>query len=201
MMTNSLRAMVLGMAVLMPVALEAQGGRPPGRGPGGPPGGPPAGQATVMDRRVQERMGEILRQQLGLTDAQAQRMQEMNRRLMDRRIALGDEERQVRMAIRREIMSGDTTRGAEVARLLERVQDVQRRRMELLQAEQQELSAFLTPYQRARYLAFEEFLHRRVEEMRREQDGRGMRGGPPGPPRGRGAGPPPQQQRVPPPGR
>jgi hypothetical protein len=136
-----------------------------------------------MDRRIQERMGQMLKQTLRLTDAQARQMQEVNARFAPRRMALFRDERGVREAMRREMTDRDAEGSPELARLIDRAIDLQRTRIALLDEEQQALATFLTPMQRARYMAFEEELQRRADEMRRQNDGRGPggggRGGPP----------------------
>jgi hypothetical protein len=85
-------------------------------------------------------------------------------------------ERQVRAGIREELDLADTTRQAQVARLLDQMLVIQRQRLDLIEAEQKELATFMTPQQRARYFGMQEQIRRRVEEMR-EQGGRGA---PPG---------------------
>jgi hypothetical protein len=166
---------VLAVLALLPLSADAQRGtrgdttrRPPGE----------------MDRRIQERMGQILKEQLRLTDAQVRQMQEVNRKFGPRRGQIGREERMVRDQMRREMANRDSDGGPELSRLLERLLEVQRARLNLLEEEQKELALFLTPMQRARYMAFEEELQRRTDEMRRANE---SRGGPPG----RG-GPPPR---------
>jgi hypothetical protein len=58
---------------------------------------------------------------------------------------------------------------------------VQRRRLELATEEQRELAAIMTPVQRARYLALQETVRRRADEMRRRRGGGAQRGGRRGP--------------------
>jgi hypothetical protein len=151
-----------------------------------------------MERRIQERMGQILKEQLRLTDAQVRQMQETNRKFGPRRAQIGREERMVREQMRREMADRDSDGGPELSRLIDRLLEVQRARVTLMDEEQKELATFLSPMQRGRYLAFEEELQRRTDEMRRGQDAN--RGGP-------GRGPPPKRDtldtrpgRVPPPG-
>jgi Spy/CpxP family protein refolding chaperone len=193
---NVFRAMMAAL-VLLPVTLSAQGGVGRRAQQGPPPdgrGGPPDAQ----------RIAQMLRNQLQLSDEQAGRLQESNRKFAPRRSALIAEERQVRGAMRDLLCSGDTTRSAEVARSLDQLADLQKRRMAMFDEEQRELAAFLTPYQRARFLGFQDVLQNQL----RGGGGRGARGGggPPDRARDAPAGPPPaeRQQRNrpdgPPPG-
>jgi hypothetical protein len=158
---------------------------------------------TEMDRRIQERMGQLLREQLGLTDAQVRQMREHNVRFGARRMALGRDERAARQSLRDVMRLRDSAPQADVGTFLDRVIALQGERVALLGEEQRALAVFLTPIQRARYFAFEEELMRRSEEMRRAAESHGGSGGrgpgaadgrrPPPPP------PPPQARRVPPP--
>lgn len=121
-----------------------------------------------LEARVRVRMGQVLRNQLGLTDTQMRQLMAMNRRFEGQKQQLFLREREVRMGLRDELASGDTTRNAQVAVLLDRMLEVQRERMALLEAEQKELATFLTPIQRARYFGVEEQIRRRLEELRDE---------------------------------
>jgi Spy/CpxP family protein refolding chaperone len=151
---------------LAPATSDAQRG---GRGNPLRGGGPGQGMSP------EQRLLQILRDRLELTDAQVERFRETNLRFRERRLRLGMEERQTRGAMRDLICSGDTTRGADMARLLDQWQDVGRRRLDLESEEQKDLATFLSPYQRAKYIGFE-------EQLARLLDGRGGgRGGPPPP--------------------
>jgi len=106
--------------------------------------------------------------------------------LEPRRRALVAEERAVRAALRAQIAAGDSARDAELTSLLNRMIEVQRARVLLLETEQQELTAFLTPLQRAKYLGIEEQMRMRAEQVQ----GRPMPGQGPPPGMMPGQGPP-----------
>ena len=137
---------------------------------------PPAAERDSLEARVRQRMAEVVRRQLGLDNDQMRKLGETNRRFEVQRRDLLTRERDVRMDLRDEMQSGDTTRQAQVARLLDQMLVVQRQRTEQLEAEQKELATFLTPIQRAKYFAMEEQIRRRVMEMREERM-RGQQGG------------------------
>jgi len=136
---------------------------------------PPSAERDSLEARVRQRMAEVVRRQLGLNNDQMRKLGETNRRFEVQRRDLLTRERDVRMDLRDEMESGDTTRQAQVARLLDQMLVVQRQRTDQLEAEQKELATFLTPIQRAKYFAMEEQIRRRVMEMREQ----GMRA-PPG---------------------
>ena len=165
---------------------------------------------TQLEGRVRDRLGQMARRQLGLNDAQAEKLAQTNAKFADRRRTLIEQERDVRMSLRDEMISDDSTRQQQVGDLMDRMVKAQRQRIDLMEQEQKELATFLTPMQRARYFGLEEQLRRRVEQMRQEggQGGRmgpgGMGPGGPMGPGGRGGrmrpgGPPPDGDGMGPP--
>lgn len=110
---------------------------------------------TALARRVRER--------LGLNGQQTSRLVELNRRFGLDRVRLVREERRIRRALRQSISDGDSSRAPETARLLDALLEVQRERLELQQKEQSQLSEFLSPEQRARYIGMMEQLRRRIQ--------------------------------------
>lgn len=124
-------------------------------------------QRKVLEQRLRERFGEVVRRQLALTDDQFRRLGETNRQFEGQRRALVQRERATRAALRDELAKGD---GGDEARVGERMQEllaIQRERLALTEAEDRQLAEFLTAPQRARYFGLQEQLRRRVDEMRR----------------------------------
>ena len=134
-----------------------------------------------LEARVRARMALMLRTQVGLDDEQIRRLQATNRRFEGQRRELFNQERRVRAELRSALAS-DSARDARIAPLLDRTIQLQRQRLDLLEAEQKELATFLTPTQRARLYGMEEQMRRRMQEMRdaRPSEGNGGRRGPPG---------------------
>jgi predicted ATPase with chaperone activity len=131
----------------------------------------PAPQSTALEQRFRQRMGAIVRERLALTDAQAQQLGDVSRRFEQERRTLAIRERALRLQLRDELQAGEAANQERVGRALDRMLELQRTRIDLLQREQAELSRFLTPVQRARYVALQEQLRRRIEEARRQQEG------------------------------
>lgn len=141
--------------------------------------GPPAGARDSIETRLRERMAQVIQRQVGLSDDQMRRLRGTTQRFEGQRRDLLARERQVRLALRDELQAGDSTRQPQVARLLDQMLQIQRQRLEVLEAEQKELATFMTPIQRAKYFGLEEQVRRRMEEMRdqgaRQGPGAGMR--------------------------
>lgn len=134
-----------------------------------------------LEARVRARMAMMLRTQVGLDDEQIRRLQATNRRFEGQRRELFNQERRVRAELRA-ALEADSARDARIAPLLDRTIQLQRQRLDLLEAEQKELATFMTPTQRARLYGMEEQMRRRMQEMRdaRPSDRDGARRGPQG---------------------
>ncbi len=122
-----------------------------------------------LEARVRARMTQMLRTQVGLNDDQLRRLQATNRRFEGQRRELFNQERRVRIELRAAIELGDSTQNAKIGPLLDRTLQLQRERLDLLEAEQRELATFLTPLQRAKLYGFEEQMRRRMQEMREDR--------------------------------
>lgn len=146
---------------------------------------------AALEGQVRDRLAQQARRQLGLTDAQVTKLRDARQKFAERRRALNDQERDIRMSLRDEMITGDSTRQKQVGDLLDRTIKAQRQRFDLIEAEQKELATFMTPMQRARLFGLEEQLRGRMQQLRGgpggPQDGPGVPGGLGGP-GGRGAG-------------
>lgn len=131
-----------------------------------------AGRGDTVERDVRAAFARRVQQVIGASDEQMRRLVPINRRFEDRRRALLLDERRVRGELRRELRAA-TPEEAKVGQLLDRLFASQRRRLELVEQEQRELAAVLTPSQRARYLVLQQEVRRRVEGMRQERGKRG----------------------------
>jgi hypothetical protein len=157
---------------------------------------PAAGDSTArprpnranLEQQVQERMAQVTKERLGATDAQMAKLQETNKKFDEKRRLIVDQERDVRMSLRDEMLRPDSARQGQVAALLDRIIKTQRQRVDIQEQEQKELAGFLTPLQRAKYFALEQQIRQRVNQMRQAQQGRGGRMGLGQPMPGRGAG-------------
>jgi Spy/CpxP family protein refolding chaperone len=143
-----------------------------------PPATDPRGQRddprrAELARRFQQRVDAMVRQRLQLNDDQAARLREVASRTEGARRALRRDEMEARKAMREELLAGDNANEARVADLLDQMPRLERRRVELLEQEQRELSRFLSPLQRARYFALQDELRRGMQELQRRRMGDG----------------------------
>ena len=163
-MTRCLRGLVsltaLGGALVTAVApASAQGADTTAAPPG------------AMQQEFRRKVGEIVKRQLGLTDEQYQKVVAVNQKYEPQRFMLTQQERELRITIRAEVLRGDSADQKRVDRLLKEMFKVQQQRLDILQSEQKDLSAFLTPVQRAKYLGIQEQIRKRLEAMRNRAAG------------------------------
>src|SRR5687768_16762116 len=90
----------------------------------------------ALEQRVRQRMASVVQQQLGLNAEQMRRLGEVNREIEAQRRLLNQQERNVRIELRGEVMRDDSANQDRVARLVDQLIDVQRRRIDLLSREQ-----------------------------------------------------------------
>jgi len=199
-----MRSFVKQCTILAVVATTIGAQVPAGRAAGTMP--PPRSAQGVpresLEARVRSRMTQVVRTQLGLTDEQARRLAATNQRLDGRRRALVNQEREARASLRVQLDRGDSANAAQVSTLLDRMLQLQRSRLELMEEEQRDLATFLTPVQRARFLGLQEQVRQRLEGMplppgaRPGPGGGAMRGRPPMSPEAQRSGRrPPQDER------
>ena len=180
---------------------QGQGQQPQGRGGNRPP------NREQLLRQIRENFTRRVQADLRLTDADMIRLAQVNRRFEAERSRLAQAERRTRFDLRRELDAPDSVANAasqaRVGELLDEMLRITRSRIDIVEQEQRELAAFMTPVQRARYQGMVESLQRRLDDI---LDGRGGRGGGRGDGRGdgrqgpRGGGPPPPRGAGPPAG-
>lgn len=160
----------------------AQGRLRPPRGGAGrldmqqPAGQMPPAQRQEFMRRVRQAMARAVREKVGLNDEQMRRLVPVNQKYARQRRDLAQRERDVRVALRQAMIDSTSPDQARIAAYQNQLLDIQRQRIDIVAAEQRDLLSFMTPLQVARYRALQEQLRRRVDEMRRQQAMRQMRG-------------------------
>lgn len=157
----------LALAAVMPVA--AQQPRPERLAPGDSATASVSPARQRLERQLRQRMAQVVRTQLQLTDDQFRQLADVNRRYEARRQSLLQEERALRLELRAEVVRGAEADQQHVSTLLDQWMSVQEQRLELIRAEQRDLAKFLTPVQRAKYVALQEQLRTRINEIRRRQ--------------------------------
>ena len=127
------------------------------------------GDQTPLARQFQLRLAEVVRRRLNLNDTQMQQLGQVNGRYERQRMQLLRQERQTRQELRRLMAAGDSAADqGRVDQLIKQTMRIQRERLDITEREQQELSQFMTPMQRAMYFGIQDEVRRRMEEMRQQ---------------------------------
>ena len=165
------RVALMVVSLVTPPIVQAQAGNPP----------PKPKDRAELEQRVRERMATMVKNRLGLTDDQVKKLGETNAKYEERRRLLQDQERDIRMGMRDELLLGEKANQNKVGDLLDRLLKVQRQRLDVVEQEQKELATFLTPVQRVKFHALQDQMRKWRDEARRGGGGGGRGGGPPGP--------------------
>lgn len=143
--------------VISPVAVPAQ-----------QPRNPAGRDRAALEQQFRERSAQLTRQRLGLSDAQMQQLEQINLRFAPQLSQLAVQERETRRELRREMMSDKSANQQHVSDLLDTALRIQKQRVALIETEQKELARFLTPLQRARYIALQAQFRARSEQLARQ---------------------------------
>jgi Spy/CpxP family protein refolding chaperone len=146
------------------------------RGQLGDSAAPVEQQALV--RRIRQAFGGVVRRQLDLNEEKWTQFERVDRDFQRRRTQIQRGERQARFALKAAMEDTASVDQAKIAQYLNELTQAQRKRADLLDAEQKELATFLTPLQRAKLQALREQLTRRIAQMQ-QQGNAGRRGPPP----------------------
>src|SRR5688572_24508889 len=91
---------------------------------------------AMLERRLRERMGKMVRERLELTNEQWQKLSTSNQRYEESRRVMVEQERDIRLGLRDEMLAGPKANQPRVSELLDRWQKLQRERQELVDGEQ-----------------------------------------------------------------
>jgi len=175
------------LAVLLATAVACTASSRDLRAQSGPPRRDSASRVSgrAIEQELQLRIATIMQERLQLNDEQSRQLIQVTRRFERERMQVRGEDYRLRMAMRTQLLAGDTASQERVAELLEQMPRVERRRIELMENEHRELAKFLTPVQRARYIALQDEIRRNMEQIRERRSGQPsntpphMRGPPP----------------------
>jgi len=119
-------------------------------------------ERQLAERRVRQAFNGVVRRRLGLDDQKMKLWQQTQTKFERQRRMLNAQEHQARLDLKAAMQDSSGRDQAKIAQSLDQLVSAPRRRAELLEAEQKELSSFLTPLQRAQYLVLQEQLTRRL---------------------------------------
>jgi periplasmic protein CpxP/Spy len=134
--------------------------------------GPDSVGRARLESAIRRGFAQAARRRVGLSDAQINQLAPIMQRYEQQRRQLLRDERAARGALRAQMRNEQTADATKVDQLLQKLVDVQKRRVQLVEAEQRELATVMTPLQRAKFMALQEQIRRRMEEMRERRSPR-----------------------------
>src|SRR4051812_16564506 len=108
-----------------------------------------------MEQRVRQGLWRATKQRIGLSDEQMTQLEKVSQRYDQRRRSLGQQERAQRVTLRSAVLVS-TADPATVSAALDQLILLQRQRVDLQAEEQKEFATFMTPVQRAKFMALQE---------------------------------------------
>jgi Spy/CpxP family protein refolding chaperone len=127
---------------------------------------PDSARRARLEGEVRRGFARLVRQRVGLSEDQMRRLAPLARSHDQQRRELQQQERRTRASLRDLLREARPADSAQVARLLQTLIEIQKRRVALVEIEQRDLATVMTPFQRARYVALQEQVRRRLEQMR-----------------------------------
>lgn len=119
----------------------------------------------ALDQQFRERVAKLTQDRIGLTDAQMARLKQSNAHFAPQLSQVAAQERETRRQLRQEMTSGGQPNQQHVSELLDASLRLQKQRITIVEAEQKDLARFMTPVQRARYIALQQQFRRRAQEL------------------------------------
>ena len=132
----------------------------------------PTRDTAQLRRRIEDRFAQRVTEELGLDEAQAEKLREVARGWATKRRGYEADERALKRALADQMRPGIAANSDSVTRLTQRLLDLRVTYAESYRGEYRELG-FLTPVQRAQFVALRERLLDSVRRMRQERRGAG----------------------------
>jgi hypothetical protein len=128
------------------------------------------GNQQALAIQVRQAFAGVVRRKLNLNDDQARQLQATQQRFQQQRNDVQRSEKAARLGLKAAMedstVAPDQTK---IGQYMDQLVQAQHRRADILEAEQRELSGYLTPLQRAQYQALHEQLNKRIQQMQQMQ--------------------------------
>jgi len=122
----------------------------------------------ALEQQFRERVARLTKDRVGLTDAQMAQLEQSNARFAPQLSQVAAQERETRRQLRQEMTASGQPNQQKVSDLLDLSLRLQKQRISIVESEQKELARFMTPVQRARYIALQGQFRRRAQELDRQ---------------------------------
>jgi hypothetical protein len=125
----------------------------------------------ALDQQFRERVAKLTQNRVGLDDGQMAQLEQSNARFAPRLSQVAAQERETRRQLRLEMTAAGQPNQQHVSDLLDASVRLQKQRIAIVEEEQKDLARFMTPVQRARYIALQQQFRRRAQELDRQNAG------------------------------
>ncbi len=133
-------------------------------------------RAQLLRQRIEDRFAALVKEEVGLTDAQLARLRATSTTYGGRRRDLEGLERLLRSSLADQMRPGVAANQDSVSRLTDALVNLRSSYAQTFRDENVEMAKYLTPVQRSQLLAMRERFARRVQEIRRQhQSGQALR--------------------------
>ena len=132
-----------------------------------------AANRPELEQQFRQRVAKLAQNRIGLTDAQMAQLEQSNARFAPQFNQIAAEERETRRQLRAEMTSSGPPNQQHVSDLLDKSVQLQKQRIAIVETEQKDLSRFMTPVQRGRYIALQQQFRRRSQELARQNEKKG----------------------------
>jgi hypothetical protein len=122
---------------------------------------------AALEQQFRAQSAKLAQQKLGLTDPQLAQLEQTNARFAPQMNQLVAQERETRQQLRMEMTRGNQANQQHVSDLLDNTVKLQKQRISMVEAEQKDLARFLSPTQRAGYIALQAQFRKRAQELSR----------------------------------
>jgi hypothetical protein len=119
----------------------------------------------ALEQQFRERVAKLTQNRVGLSDGQMAQLDQSNAHFAPMLTQVAAQEREARQQLRLEMTSGGQPNQQHVSDLLDASLRFQKQRISIIEAEQKDLARFMTPVQRARYIALQQQFRRRAQEL------------------------------------
>lgn len=123
-----------------------------------------------LEQQFRQRLAKLAQTRIGLSDSQMAQLEQSTARYAPQLSQLAKQERETRRQLRVELTATQPNQ-QRVSDLLDASLRFQQQRINLIQAEQKDLARFMTPVQRARYVALQQQFRRRTQELTAKRGG------------------------------
>lgn len=120
-----------------------------------------------LQQQIRRSLWRVAKQRIGFSDDQMLRLERTSQRFDQQRRMLAQEEKAQRVAMRTEILADSSANQSNIAIALEQLHGLQQRRLDLQAEEQKEFATFMTPLQRAKFMALQDQVRRRLQDLAR----------------------------------